>query len=76
MNEVNRTDPDRKNDDGLRPLPVFLSFLISFLVLFSLGYFVYWVVSKIGMWVSLAIIFFIGSYFVGRWTNNKLTHKE
>ena len=80
MNEVNRTPTKETTGDddggGVRPLPTIITSMIFLFILLSLGYSVYWIISKIGIKVSLSIIFFVSSYFIGKWVNNKLTHKE
>jgi hypothetical protein len=75
MNEVNRT-PTKEATVGRDPVPTIITSMIFIFILLLLGYSVYWVVSKIGIEVSLSIIFFVSSYFIGKWVNNKLTHKE
>ena len=79
MNEVNRTPTKETTSDDvddIRPLPAAITSMLFIFVLFCLGYSVYWLISKIGIKVFLSVIFFVSSYFIGKWVNNKLTHKE
>lgn len=76
MNEVNRTPTKETTtedgDRGVRPLPTIITSIIFLLIFLSFGYSVYWIISKIGIGISLAIIFFVSSYFIGKWVKNKL----
>jgi hypothetical protein len=76
MNEVNRTPTKETTGDESRPLPIVITSMLFLLILLSFGYSVYWIISNIGIELFLAIIFFVSSYFIGKWVNNKLTHKE
>ena len=76
MNEVNRTPTKETTGEELRPLPIVITSMLFLLILLSFGYSVYWIISNIGIELFLAIIFFVSSYFIGKWVNNKLTHKE
>jgi uncharacterized membrane protein YdjX (TVP38/TMEM64 family) len=76
MNEVIRTPTKETTteggDRGVRPLPTIITSIIFLLIFLSFGYSVYWIISKIGIGISLAIIFFVSSYFIGKWVKNKL----
>jgi uncharacterized membrane protein YdjX (TVP38/TMEM64 family) len=76
MNEVNRTPTKETTTEGgdrvARPLPTIITSIIFLLIFLSFGYSVYWIISKIGIGISLAIIFFVSSYFIGKWVKNKL----
>ena len=76
MNEVNRTPTKETTteggDRGFRPLPTIITSIIFLLIFLSFGYSVYWIISKIGIGISIAIIFFVSSYFIGKWVKNKL----
>jgi uncharacterized membrane protein YdjX (TVP38/TMEM64 family) len=76
MNEVNRTPTKETTTEGgvrgVRPLPTIITSIIFLLIFLSFGYSVYWIISKIGIGISLSIIFFVSSYFIGKWVKNKL----